>query len=113
MRTTPASLLAGEEDCVGWLWFGRVTQPKNLVHLPDEPAGVSRADRSRLAANLIHLPDEPAGVYDDLPPGEYGLQSPWCAEPTDTDARKARHSAAPRFFTSRCGSTSADSYGIA
>jgi hypothetical protein len=34
-----------------------------LLHLPDEPAGVGRkADAGALAGELLHLPDEPAGV---------------------------------------------------
>jgi len=37
--TTPASLLPGEAD-FRLQHVGSATEPDNLVHLPDEPAGV-------------------------------------------------------------------------
>ena len=59
----------------------RRLSPPNLLHLPDEPAGVG--ERSPCVAlvsppSLIHLPDELAGVWrkdripDDLPIGKRG-----------------------------------------
>jgi len=37
-----------------------------LLHLPDEPAGVEGKQIAELAAELFHLPDEPAGVRERL-----------------------------------------------
>ena len=41
-------------------------EPTDLLHLPDQPAGVEKNQRGGrllgLAADLLHLPDKPAGV---------------------------------------------------
>src|SRR5438552_1242142 len=42
---------------MGWLLLAG-----ELLHLPDEPAGVGVGRRCILAGELLHLPDKPAGV---------------------------------------------------
>ena len=41
-------------------------EPTDLLHLPDQPAGVEKNPRGGrllgLAADLLHLPGKPAGV---------------------------------------------------
>jgi hypothetical protein len=40
---------------------------RELLHLPDEPAGVAQSGIGPdLAAELVHLPDEPAGVQHEV-----------------------------------------------
>jgi len=38
------------------------SQADELLHLPDEPAGVDDKEQRLLAPELLHLPDKPAGV---------------------------------------------------
>jgi len=44
--------------------FKQAAAADELLHLPDEPAGVDDDEKQRLLApELLHLPGKPAGVW--------------------------------------------------